>query len=155
MKGEAIMETREIRKDELDQLLEFYDLHLWDVKDDPLPEKKIVDETWNSIIENHNLAALGVFDKGELMASCSIAVIPNLTRGCRPYALIEHIATHRQYRRKGYASAMLEYASQYARERGCYKVFFMTGHLSEKIRKFCHAAGFSSGVKNAYIRRWE
>lgn len=149
------MEAREIRRDELDQLLEFYDLHLWDVKDDPLPDRNIVEDTWDAIIESHNHAALGVFDKGGLMASCSIAVIPNLTRGCRPYALIEHIATHRQNRRKGYASAMLEFASDYARERGCYKVMFMTGHLSEKIKKFCHSVGFESGVKNAYIKRWK
>ncbi len=149
------MEAREIKKDELGQLLEFYDLHLWDVKDDPLPDDTIVQGVWETIIKSPNLAALGVFDKDLLMASCSIAIIPNLTRGCRPYALIEHIATHRQNRRKGYASAMLDFASDFAKEKGCYKVMFMTGHLSDKIKKFCQASGFESGVKNAYIKRWE
>ena len=67
----------------------------------------------------------------------------------------EHIATHRQNRRKGYASAMLDFASDFAKEKGCYKVMFMTGHLSDKIKKFCQASGFESGVKNAYIKRWE
>ncbi|MCF6248098.1 MAG: GNAT family N-acetyltransferase [Desulfobacula sp.] len=149
------MEAREIQKDELDKLLEFYLLHLYDVKDEPMPDQSIVESIWSTIIESENLAALGVFDKGALMASCSIAVIPNLTRGCRPYAVIENIATHRQNRRSGYGRANLEFAADFARRLGCYKAMFMTGHLNEKIKKFCESVGFTSGVKNAYIKRWE
>ena len=149
------MEAREIRKDELDELLEFYRLHTYDVIDEPLPEREVVEQIWTNIIESKNLAALGVFDKDILMASCSISVIPNLTRGCRPYALIENIATHRQHRRKGYGRANLEFATRYAEKRNCYKVMFMTGHFSEKVEKFCRSVGFASGQKKAFIKRWE
>ncbi len=150
-----IMETREIKKEELDQLLEFYLLHLYDIKDEPIPDQKILKNTWKDIIESKNFAVLGVFDNGILMSSCSIAIVPNLTRGCRPYALIENIATHRQNRRKGYGRVNLEFAAAYAKEKGCYKAMFMTGHLNENIEKFCQAIGFIAGVKKAYIRRWE
>jgi len=149
------MEAREIKESELDQLLEFYLLHLFDVKDDPLADQKVVNRIWNTIQTSENFAALGVFDKNILMASCSITIVPNLTRGCRPYALIENIATHRQYRRQGYGMANLLYATDYAKERGCYKAMFMTGHLNKKVEKFCKASGFNSGEKKAYIKRWE
>ena len=149
------MEAREIRKDELDQLLEFYLLHLFDVKDDPLAEQKVVDQVWNQIQSSENFAALGVFDKNILMASCSITIIPNLTRGCRPYALIENIATHRKFRRNGYGKANLLYAAEFAKEKGCYKAFFMTGHLAPKVEKFCNASGFHGGEKMSYIKRWD
>ncbi len=43
------MEAREIEKNELDQLLEFYLLHLFDVKDDPFADQKVVDQIWNTI----------------------------------------------------------------------------------------------------------
>ncbi|MBU1342764.1 MAG: GNAT family N-acetyltransferase [Proteobacteria bacterium] len=149
------MEAREIRKDELDKLIEFYQLHLFDVKDDPLAEPEVVDRIWNKIQNSENFAVLGVFDKDTLMASCSIIIVPNLTRGCRPYALIENIATHRKYRRKGYGKANLLYAAKYAEEKGCYKAMFMTGHLNPKVEKFCNAAGFEGGEKMAYIKRWD
>ncbi len=148
------MEAREIRKDELDQLLEFYLLHLYDVKDEPMAEQKTVNQIWDTIHTNENFAVLGVFEKTTLMASCSITIVPNLTRGCRPYALIENIATHRQHRREGYGKVNLLYAAQYAEERGCYKAMFMTGHLNEKVEKFCQATGFNSKEKKAYIKRW-
>lgn len=149
------MEAREIKKSELDQLLEFYELHLFDVKDDPFPSKDIVEQVWQKILDSENFAVLGVFDQSILMASCSITIVPNLTRGCRPYALIENIATHRKFRRNGYGRANLEHAARYARERGCYKAMFMTGHLNENVARFCQSVGFEGGVKNAYIQRWE
>ena len=149
------MESREIKDSELDLLLEFYQLHLFDVKDEPLASQDIVKQIWNTIQTNENFAALGVFDKNILMASCSITIVPNLTRGCRPYALIENIATHRQYRREGYGKANLLYAADYAKERGCYKAMFMTGHLNTKVEKFSKASGFDAGEKKAYIKRWE
>ena len=149
------MEIREIREDELDQLLEFYLLHLFDVKDEPLADKKKVDQVWNNIQTSKNFAVLGVFDKNKLMASCSISIVPNLTRGCRSYALIENIATHRQFRREGYGSGCMLYAVEYAKRCGCYKIMFMTGHMNEKVEKFCAVNGFKSKEKQAYIKRWE
>ncbi len=149
------MEVREIREDELDQLLEFYLLHLYDVKDDPMADQKIVDQVWDTIQTSENFAVLGVFDKDKLMASCSITIAPNITRGCRSYALIENIATHRQHRREGYGKVILLYAADYAKERGCYKAMFMTGHLNTKVERFCEASGFNGEEKKAYIKRWE
>lgn len=149
------MEAREIRKDELDRLLEFYKLHLYDVSDEPWADPAVVDEIWNTIQESNNFAILGVFHNDTLMASCSITIVPNITRGGRPYALIENIATHRRHRREGYGSMVLTFATEYAGERGCYKAMFMTGHLNEKVEKFCNATGYVSGQKKAYIKRWE
>ena len=149
------MEAREIKKTELDQLLEFYLLHLYDVKDDPLADKKVVDRIWETIQTSENFAVLGVFDKDKLMSSCSITIVPNLTRGCRSYALIENIATHRKHRREGYGKTILLYAADYAKKRNCYKAMFMTGHLNAKVEQFCKASGFSGEDKKAYIKRWE
>ncbi len=148
------METRELQREELDQLLEFYQLHLFDVQDEPLPDRSVVEQVWNQIQSNENVAILGVFDKGLLMSSCSITIVPNLTRGCRSYAYIENIATHRKHRRSGYGKAVLLYAADYAKERGCYKAQFMTGHLNKKVNKFSKASGFNGGEKMAYIKRW-
>jgi GNAT superfamily N-acetyltransferase len=149
------MEVREIKESELDQLLEFYLLHLYDVKDDPIADPKVVEQIWNTIQTSENFAVLGVFDKDTLMASCSITIAPNLTRGCRSYALIENIATHRKFRREGYGKAILLYAAEYAKERNCYKAMFMTGHMNTKVEKFSEASGFDGNEKKAYIKRWE
>ncbi|MBQ5700031.1 MAG: GNAT family N-acetyltransferase, partial [Alphaproteobacteria bacterium] len=65
-----------------------------------LHEKEIPDrtehlyKTWNQIIldENHHLIVNVIDDK--IVSSCVCVIIPNLTRGVRPYAFIENVVTH-------------------------------------------------------------
>lgn len=79
---------------------------------------------------------------GDLIASVTIVVIANLTRGGRPYALIENVVTRKQYRRRGYASALLHEAVEQARRRGCYKVMLLTGRNDAGTLAFYERAGF-------------
>jgi len=52
-----------------------------------------------------------------LVASCALAIIANLTRGARPYAVIENVVTHESYRRRGLGTAVLHHAVDLARSR--------------------------------------
>ena len=47
---------------------------------------------------------------GRASATCILVVVPNLTRGGRPYALIENVVTHSSLRGQGYERAVLEAA---------------------------------------------
>lgn len=44
-------------------------------------------------------------EEGAAVSSCCLTVVPNLTRRCRPYAIIENMITRTDCRRKGYGSA--------------------------------------------------
>ena len=98
------MEIREIKESELNKLLDLY-LHLHS-SDDPLPEPETVKTIWHEIQSNPNLKYFGLYDEGRLVSSCTISIIPNLTRGCRPYGVIENVVTHGDFRRKGYGRAI-------------------------------------------------
>jgi GNAT superfamily N-acetyltransferase len=62
---------------------------------------------------------------GQVVASYVLTIIPNLTRGARPYGLIENVVTYREYRHQGIGSRLLGHALQVAHEKGCYKVMFV------------------------------
>ena len=68
---------------------------------------------------------------GKSITSCVLTIIPNLTRGGRPYALVENVVTHAEYRRQGIGTRLLHAALQSAWERGCYKVMLSTGSKRE------------------------
>jgi GNAT superfamily N-acetyltransferase len=143
------MEIREISESELSELLALYrSLH---ESDDPLPELDVVEGIWKQIQADPNLRYFGVFVDGRLVSSCTLCIIPNLTRGCRPYGVIENVVTHIDHRRKGYGKTVLRAALSYAWSRNCYKVMLLTGRKNEETYQFYESVGFDRNAKQAFL----
>jgi len=142
-------EIRTIRYDELPKLLNLYkQLH----PDDPdVFEYESLKQLWDEIYNDPNLHYIVIEEAGELVAACTISIIKNLTRGLRPYGLIENVVTHKDYRKRGYGTKVLHKAIEIAKEHNCYKVMLMTGSKSEDTLRFYEKTGFSRGIKTGYI----
>ena len=90
--------VRNIKFDELNQLLELYK-HL--NPDDPeLTIDEGLKKLWYEIMDNPNHFCLVIEDEGTIVSSCILVIVKNLTRNARPYALIENVVTHEDYRKK-------------------------------------------------------
>lgn len=140
---------REITSDDLNELLELY-LYL---HEEGLPEdNKHLRNTWSQIVNdpNHHII-VNVID-GKIVSSCVCVIIPNLTRGIRPYAFVENVVTHADYRGKGYATECLNYAKQIAIDNNCYKMMLLTGSKRESTLKFYENAGYNKNDKTAFIQ---
>ena len=79
-------------------------------------------------------------------------IIPNLPRGVRPYAFVENVVTHADYRGRGYATECLNYAKAIAERENCYKMMLLTGSKKETTLKFYEKAGYNSTDKTAFIQ---
>ncbi|WP_419320404.1 GNAT family N-acetyltransferase [Caulobacter sp. ErkDOM-E] len=90
---------------------------------------------------------------GRLVSSCTLVVIPNLTRAARPYGLVENVVTHSNYRRQGFGKQMLDAASDAAWVAGCYKVMLMTGSKKPETLAFYLQAGFEQSKTGFQKRR--
>ncbi len=140
---------REANTNDLDEILQLY-LYLHETT---VPEaSEQLKSTWNNIINdaNHHLIVYEI--DGKLVASCVCVIIPNLTRNVRPYAFVENVVTHGAYRKKGYATACLNYAKQLAEEQHCYKMMLLTGSKEESTLNFYQNAGYNSTDKTAFIQ---
>jgi GNAT superfamily N-acetyltransferase len=69
-------------------------------------------------------------EDGRLLSTCNIAIVPNLTRSARPYAVIENVVTRSGARRRGLGRACIMKAIEFAKENGCYK-----GDATKRSRK--------------------
>ena len=103
---------REDRKEDLSAVLNLYlFLH-----EEGIPERdKNLEDTWAQIINdpNHHLIVNEI--DGQIVSSCVCVIIPNLTRNVRPYAFVENVVTHKDYRGKGLATdCQLDMADDYA-----------------------------------------
>ena len=141
--------VREARKDDLDSLLNLYlFLH-----EDSIPDHdRHLQDTWELIINDKNHHIIVNEEDGMIVSSCVCVIIPNLTRNVRPYAFVENVVTHRDYRKKGLASACLDYAREIARKENCYKMMLLTGSKDPKTLRFYESAGYNSSDKTAFIQ---
>ena len=143
------MTIREIKENELGELLELY-THLHELG---VPENsEHLKNTWAVICsdENHHIIVCEV--DGKLVSSCVCVIIPNLTRNIRPYAFIENVVTHADYRGKGYATACLNHAKELAEKSDCYKMMLLTGSKSERTLNFYKQAGYNCTDKTAFVQ---
>ena len=142
------MTIREVADDELSALLSLY-AHLHP-EDGTLPPDEAA-PLWGTLRRDPNQHHLGAYQDGSLVATCTLVVIPNLTRGGRPYGLIENVVTHPDFRQRGIGTAVLEHALQTAWKCGCYKVMLLTGSKTESTLRFYEKAGFERGVKTVFV----
>jgi GNAT superfamily N-acetyltransferase len=141
---------RDVADDELFALLCLYArLH----PEDETPAVGDVMPLWKALRQDPNQHCLGVYLGESLVATCTLIVVPNLTRGGRPYGLIENVVTHPDHRRRGFGTAVLRRALELAWERGCYKVMLLTGSRNEATLRFYEKAGFARGIKTGFLAR--
>ena len=140
---------REAKREDLDALLELYlFLH-----EDSIPEKNNhLEETWEQIIGDPNHHLIVCEEEGKIISSCVCVIIPNLTRNIRPYAFVENVVTHADYRGKGYATECLDFAKKIAEQENCYKMMLLTGSKSPETLRFYEKAGYNSSDKTAFIQ---
>ena len=141
---------REANKDDLKELLELYlFLHETSVPENTEQLKR----TWNSIISDENHHLIVYEEDNRIVASCVCVIIPNLTRNVRPYAFVENVVTHEDYRKKGYGTACLNRAKEIAEGNNCYKIMLLTGSKNPETLNFYKNAGYNSSDKTAFIQR--
>lgn len=142
---------REIKKEEINQLLELYTQ-----MNNVLPT---IDDSvlllWENILSNKNYHIIVAEEDEKIVSSCTCVIIPNLTHNQRPYAFVENVVTDINYRNRGLATACLDYAKEIALNNNCYKIMLMTGSKRETTLNFYKNAGYNSEDKTAFIMHLE
>ena len=143
------MTVREVKKEDLQGLLLLY-THL---HDNPIPQLDgKIQGLWEEILQSPHYHIVVAAQGEELLASCTLVVIPNLTHGQRPYGLIENVVTHPDHRRKGLGTACLDFAKGIALKNRCYKLMLLTGSKKEGTLTFYRRAGYQMGEKTGFVQ---
>jgi len=143
------MKIRFAKEDDLRSLLELYTF----LNNNPLPViDERIEEIWGRILNaSDQRIIVGICDN-KVVSTCVLMIIQNLTHKQEPYAIIENVVTHVDYRGKGYGTMILDYAMNIALEEGCYKVSLMTGSKLESTLRFYENSGYNRKDKTAFIK---
>ncbi|QUC66101.1 GNAT family N-acetyltransferase [Aristaeella hokkaidonensis] len=114
-------------------------------------------KTWKEILAEYNRDPynyiLVIEEDGQVVSSVQLGIIRSLTHNVRPFAVVENVATHADYRQKGYASALLQKAAEIAKECNCYKLSLETGSNRESTLNFYRQNGFAIDEKHSCLMR--
>ena len=75
-----------------------------------------------------------------VVSTCTLDVIPNLTRGARPFAVLQNVVTHQDFRSQGIGAALNAHALEFAWSLNCYQVLVQTSR--PEVIAFYERLGF-------------
>lgn len=108
---------------------------------------------FRQILESPSLRLLVLEVDGVIVATAYLNVIPNLTRGASPYAVIENVVVEESRRGTGLGKRIMAGTLRAAWDAGCYKAMLMTGSSKPATHAFYRACGFAADAKRAYVAR--
>ncbi|WP_427893121.1 N-acetyltransferase family protein [Kribbella sp. GL6] len=137
---------RAARADDLDGVLALYrQLH---PTDPPVPNAR---DTFTTILDRPGLQLYVLVDGAAVVATTYLNLIPNLTRGGAPYAVIENVVVDEPRRGTGLGKEIMAATLQEAWDAGCYKVMLQTGSRRESTHAFYRNCGLDANQKTAYV----
>ena len=81
-------------------------------------------------------------DRGQVVGTIALLIVPNLSHNATPYAIAENLIVTQKYRRQGIARQLLEYCIARARESGCHRIELCSDRRREEAHKLYRSVGF-------------
>jgi GNAT superfamily N-acetyltransferase len=108
---------------------------------EPIPDETKASRVWRDLLDSKDTTIFVAELENTPVATCQLTIVPNLTRGTRPYALIEKVLTHSAHRRAGFGRAVMQAALEAAWGHECYKVMLASGRPMSLDRQDQYVCG--------------
>jgi len=83
-------------------------------------------------------------EKGRIIGTAMLMIVPNLTHGALPWAIVENVVVDSDSRGTGAGKLLMEYISEKSRKAGCYKIQLMSDKRRNEAHKFYQAIGYNA-----------
>jgi GNAT superfamily N-acetyltransferase len=144
------MIIRGILESELDKLIALYADYTEKENLPPLSRDRI-QEIWREVERNPGVHYFVVETEKRIAAACILSITPSFIRGGKAYGVIEHVVTHRNFRRQGLARALMMYTLEFAWDHDCTEVMLLSGKDSRPAHKMYRNLGFKDDQRLGFI----
>jgi len=107
---------------------------------DPLPERYY--RAFAAIEADPRQRLLVVEVDGRLVGTATLVIVPNLSYGGRPHAIVDNVVVDETERSKGYGEALVRRCLEVAREAGCTRLALTTDMRRHDAHRFYERLGF-------------
>lgn len=130
-------------------LLLFQDLNPEDLK----AETSKQEQTYAHMLAQPGLTVFLAFLDGKPVATLTLVIVPNLTRGCAPFAIVENVVTLTSCRGEGIGKRLMKDAIAQCWRAGCFKIMLMSGSANLPAHKFYENLGFTRSKVGFELRQ--
>ena len=85
-------------------------------------------------------------EEGEVIGSVVLLIVPNLSHGTSPWAVVENLIVTRKQRRRGVGRQLMKDAIARAREAGCYEIQLNSNKKRRGAHQFYGEMGFQASA---------
>jgi predicted N-acetyltransferase YhbS len=85
-------------------------------------------------------------ERGEVVGTIVLLVVPNLSHGATPWAITENLIVSEEHRRRGIGRMLLEHVVAGAREKGCYKIQLLSDTRRTEAHELYGSLGFEASA---------
>jgi len=85
-------------------------------------------------------------DGGKIVGTVILIIVPNLSHGATPWALVENLVVTGGHRRRGTGKMLLEHVIARAREKGCHRIELCSDKRRENAHRLYHSVGFEQSA---------
>jgi N-acetylglutamate synthase-like GNAT family acetyltransferase len=106
----------------------------------------IAKRVFSEIVSLPNQEFLVAEKDGFVLGSLFCQIIPNLSHGARPWAILENMVVDSKYRRQGIGRLLIEHVLVRCRESDCYKVQLLSNNKRKEAHQFYRSMGFEDSA---------
>ena len=85
--------------------------------------------------------------EGAVVGTVDVLVVKNLSRGCSPWATVENLVVHPEFRRHGIGRALMGEAEDFARQHACYKIQLVSNEARGPAHALYENLGYRAKVE--------
>lgn len=142
------MQTREARAEDFEDAVELYQELVGDW--DRMAKGSEARQQWLSILEHSGTKVFAAELDKKVVGLVTLHLLPNMTFGSRPYALIENVVTAHEHHGKGIGRQLMQAAMDHAWLETAYKIMLLTG-MGRGAKGFYEKLGFNADDKHGMI----
>lgn len=141
----AVPRVRDARPEDLPRLVELlHELAAGGEHPEPGPPVLTPDHeaALRALTDDPRARVLVLEAGGRVMGALAVYVLPNLSHGGRPFAVVENVIVDGTARGRGYGELLMGRAVEAARAAGCYKVTLTSNNRRAAAHRFYEGLGF-------------
>lgn len=90
-------------------------------------------------------------EQGRVIGTAMMMIVPNLTHGALPWAIVENVVVENDLRGTGVGKLLMEYIREKAVNAGCYKIQLMSDKRRSEAHKFYRTIGYNATAEGFRI----